>query len=141
MRKKLLFLLIVVLASLSARAETPAEAHSKHPDALCIFFETPADGGDLKNFDIERIAAYTSGIPRIALKIKGREKDIVKYVLKTMPSEDYAIGVTFNDGSALAIDKSFTFMVYMSTKGQGARFLIDQKRMEEYEAVLESSKH
>lgn len=140
MLKKLLFLLAVFIASLPAWAETPDECYRKHPDAVCVFFKTPAFKGTLKNFNIERIAFYAKGEPRVALKIVGRDKDIVKSVKDTMKSDEYSIGVIFTDGSALAIDKDFTYMMYMSTKGQYAGFPIDEYRQELYEDVLKSAK-
>lgn len=139
MIKKLLFL-VVLMASLHAWAETPEECYRKHQDAVCVFFKTPALKGTLKNFNIERIAFYTKGEPLVALKIIERDKDIVKSVKKTMESDIYSIGVVFTDGSTLAIDKDYTYMVYMSTKGQYAGFLLDKYRQGLYEDVLKSAK-
>ena len=140
MFKKLLFLVALFLTALPTWAETPKECYQKHPEALCIFFKTPAIMGDLENFDIERIAFYTKGEPRVALKIANRSKDVVKTVEGMMDSDEYSIGVIFSDGSALAIDKDFTFMMYMSTKGQHAGFMIDEYRQGLYEEILQSAK-
>lgn len=138
MTKKILSVAVALLMSLPAWAETPAEAYRKHPDAICAFFITPPIKGDLKNFDIERAAFYSDKPPRVSFKIKGRNKEIVKYVSGTMEDESYSIGFTFTDGSALAVDANNVVMMYMSTKGQASVQLVDREKIIEYELLLES---
>lgn len=140
MKQRLFIVVAMIALSLCAWGETPAEAYRKHPVSLCLFFKTPAFGGDLKNFDIERVAFYTGDKPRVYIKLANRSTDIVKYVSDTMKSDEYSIGLIFEDGSALAVDADVKFMAYMSTKKQFASFLIDEYRCMLYEDILKKEK-
>lgn len=138
MRKKLMFLGIATVMSLCAWAETPKECYKKHPNAVCMFFKTPKALGTLEGFDIERIAFYREEA-KVAIKTTQRAKDIVKKISDTMDGEQYLIGVIFEDGSALSVDKDFTYMMYMSTKGEPAVFLIDEYKHHLHEDILKEN--
>lgn len=136
MKKKLMFLAIAALSTMASFAETLSETNKKYPTEVCVFLKTPAVKGDLKNFDIERIA-FLKEPPRVAIKITQREKDIIKTISSTMDGEEYSIGLHFTDGSALAIDNDAEYMVYMSTKQQGATFLVDKEKIIAYELLFQ----
>lgn len=138
MRKKLFVLCMVAVMSLYAWAETPKECYKKHPNALCLFFKTPKALGTLENFDIERIAFYRKDA-KVAIKTTQREKDIVKNISGTMDGDEYLIGAIFEDGSALAIDNDLTYMMYMSTKGEPAVFVIDEYKHRLHDNILKEN--
>lgn len=123
-------------ATLSTWAETPKECIQKHPKALCTFLKTPKYTGNLEGFDIERLAIYPIS-DKVAIKTTQREMDIVKNV-KDAWSDDEMLYFSFTDGSALAINSNAQYVIYVSTKGDRASFLLDEYRQKMYEGMIES---
>lgn len=135
MRKKLLFLAVAVILSLSVWAESPQECHKKHPKAMCMFFNTPKYEGELENFDIERIAIYPV-TQRVAIKTTQRDKDIIKGIKDMWHEDDGTLCIIFTDGSGLAFYEDKLFLAYLSTKKDRAFFKLDEYRQEMYEGIV-----
>lgn len=138
MRKKLLFLTVVFLATLSVWAESPQEAYKKHPKAMCMFFSTPKFKGDLEGFDIERIAIYPV-TQKVAIKTTQRAKDVVKNIKdmwRDEESEDNIQYIMFTDGSGFLINMDKFYVIYLSTKKESASFMFDKYRQKMYEEII-----
>ena len=136
MKTKLTFLLVFLFMALSVCAETPSEAHRKHPNSLCMFTHSPASSGTLKGFDIERVAFDTKK-RKVAIKLKQNTKDIVKTIKTAETTDDYALAITFTDGSGIAVHSNGALITYISTKGEMALYVIDLERGAEYDKITE----
>lgn len=121
--------------SLSAWAESPQECYKKHPKATCMFLQTPKYKGKLEGFDIERIAIYPVS-EKVAIKTTQRTSDIVKHIKDAWTSEDGTFYIAFTDGSAIAIDDEKLYVLYLSTKGETAAFMLDKYRQKMYEGII-----
>lgn len=132
MKKNLMCVIAVLFSVVSAFAETPRECYEKHPDAIVLFFKTPAAINDLGYpFDIERIALET---PYLYIKVTQTEDEIVKYCVDTVDGlVDDGIVVRFSDGALMLLNEDCS-LVY-TTKAGSVAFRPDADKIDEFKRL------
>lgn len=122
MMKKLLFLLLVFMATLPAWAETPEECYKKHGDMLCVFVNPNPVMSEISGLNIERIAINDT-MTKIYIKTIQKEDDIIRPIEDVKRGDNNGIYMMFklSDGAFVVLDDDLN-VFYLDKANKGAKF-------------------
>ncbi len=133
MNNRYILVVIGLVLTLCAWAESPQECLKKHGDRFCIFVNPTPDETEIEGFNIERIALNKSAT-YLYVKTTQSKEDIVFSIQEMTRGGRLLMVLSLEDGSSLAITEDFDVM-YQDDKGRGALFRYDEDRTLEYRRI------